>query len=316
MGLRNVALFLSNDDVRSLLPMKECVEVLEDLFPQEARGLVDNRPRQRLRFPDSDWTATLMGGTVLGSNAHGIRHSNATLLYNTKSGALDAVVEPGMMAWIRTGAASGVAAKYMSRPDASVVGVFGTRRQAVTQVEGITAVRNLSLVKVYSRNEENRTKFADTMRERLGIEIVGVGTPEECVRGSHIVVTITSAREPVFDCNLLDPGTCVIAAGVNSWMKREVDETTIKRATVLAVDNLENAKLECGELIWAAERGWFRWTTPVELHEVVSGRVNGYPSSDAITLFESQGIGTEDVAASAYVLKKARAAGMGIELPF
>ena len=311
-----MALFLSNDDVRRLLPMNECVDALEDLFRQEARGLVDNRPRQRLRFPDSEFTATLMGGTVLGSEAHGLRHSNVTLLYHTKTGALDAVIEPGMMAWIRTGAASGLAAKYMSRPDASVVGVFGTGRQAVTQVEGICAVRPVSLVKVYSRSAENRTKFAEQMRERLGVDIVPVGTPEECVQGSHIVVTITSAREPVFDGNLLEPGTNVIAAGVNSWMKREVDETTIKRADVLAVDNLEQARLECGELIWAAERGWFRWTRAVELHEIVSGRVNGYPSPEAITLFESQGIGTEDVAASAYVLKKARAAGMGIELPF
>jgi len=311
-----VALFLSNDDIRRLLPMRECVEVLDDLFRQEARGLVDNRPRQRLRFPDSSFTATLMGGTVLGSEAHGIRHSSATLLYNTTTGKLDAVLEPNLLALIRTGAASAVAAKYMSRPDASVLGVFGTGRQAVTQVEGICAVRPLSLVKVYSRNEENRVRFAEQMRERMGIEIVPVGTPEECVRGSHIVVTITSATEPVFDGALLEPGTHVIAAGVNSWMKREVDETTIRRAQVLAVDNLEQAKQECGELIWAAERGAFRWTRAVELHEVVSGRVNGYPSPGTITLFESQGIGTEDVAASAYVLKKARAAGMGIELPF
>jgi alanine dehydrogenase len=90
----------------------------------------------------------------------------------------------------------------------------------------------------------------------------------------------------------------------------------IKRAGLIAVDNLENAKAECGELIWAAERGWFRWTQPVELHEIVSGKVDGYPSPDTITLFESQGIGIEDVAASAYILKKARAQGVGIELPF
>ncbi|MEI6136640.1 MAG: ornithine cyclodeaminase family protein [Chloroflexota bacterium] len=311
-----MALFLSNDDARALLPMKECVEVLDDLFQQEARGLVDVRPRQRQRFPDSNATATLMGGTVLGSDAHGIRHSSVTLLYNTKTGALDAVLEPGTIATTRTGAASGVAAKYMSRPDASVVGVFGSGRQAITQVEGICAVRDVSLVKVYSRNEENRVRFAEMMRERLGIDIVPVGSPEECVRGSHIVVTITNAAEPVFDGNLLEPGTCVIAAGVNSWTKREVDEATIRRATVLAVDNLEQAKQECGELIWGAERGWFRWTSAVPLHEVVSGRVNGYPSNEAITLFESQGIGTEDVAASAYILKKARAQGIGIELPF
>ncbi len=312
----NVALFLSNDDVRDLLPMNECVDVMEDLFNQEARGLVDNRPRQRLRFPDSNWTATLMGGTVLGSDAHGIRHSSVTLLYNTRTGALDAVVEPGMMSWIRTGAASGLAAKHMSRPDASVVGVFGTGRQAVTQLEGLCAVRPVSLVKVYSRSEEHRVAFAEQMRERLGIEVVPVDTPDECVRGSHIVDVITSSREPVFDGSLLEPGTHVIAAGVNSWLKREIDETTIRRADLVVVDNLEDAKLECGELIQAAEQGLFRWSSAVELHRVVSGEVAGCPSAEAITLFESQGIGIEDVAACAYILKKARAQGVGIDLPF
>lgn len=311
-----MALFLSNDDVRALLPMSECIEVLDDLFKAEARGQVDNRPRERLRFPDSKWTSTLMGGTVLSQDALGFRTGSATLLYNTKSGALDAVIEPGNMAWIRTGAASGLAAKYISRPDASVLGVFGTGRQAVTQVEGIAAVRDLSLVKVYSRSEENRQQFAKTMRERLGLEVVGVASPEECVRGSHIVDVITSAWEPVFEGALLEPGTCVIAAGVNSWQKREIDETTIRRASVIAVDNLENAKAECGELIWAATDGWFRWTAAVELHEIVSGKVDGYPSPEAITLFESQGVGIEDVAASAYILKKARAQGVGLELPF
>ena len=128
--------------------------------------------------------------------------------------------------------------------------------------------------------------------------------------------SITSAREPVFDGNLLEPGTLVVAAGSNSWMKREVDETTIERASLIAVDNLEQAKIECGELIWAAERGPFTWRKVHELHEVVSGAVPGRPSTDAITLFESQGIGIEDVAASAFVLKRAREAGVGVELPF
>ncbi len=99
-------------------------------------------------------------------------------------------------------------------------------------------------------------------------------------------------------------------------MKREVDAKTIERASVIAVDNLEQAKIECGELIWAAERGTFRWRDAIELHEVVSGTVSGRPSADAITLFESQGIGIEDVAASAYIVRKAREQGVGTELPF
>jgi ornithine cyclodeaminase len=309
-----MALYLSNADVARLLTVPECVDVLEDLFRQEADGLVENLARKRMRFGRAG--GTLMGGSVLGSHAYGVRHSGHTLLYNTDSGKLDAVLEPGTLAWIRTGAATGVAVKHMSVENASVVGVVGTGRQAVTQIEAVCAVRPVKTVKVYSRSEERRDRFAAEMRERVGADVIPVATTEECLRGSQIVVAITTAREPVFDGALLEPGTHVTAAGSNSWMKREIDDTTIERASLIAVDNLEQAKIECGELIWAAERGAFNWRRAVELHEVVSGRVPGRPSADAITLFESQGIGIEDVAGSAYVLEKARAQGVGVELPF
>lgn len=309
-----MALYLTNADVERLLPMEACVSVLDDLFQQEARGLVENIARQRRRFGRAG--STLMGGAVLGSGAYGVRHSNVTVLYSTDTGKLEAILEPGTLAWIRTGAASGVAVKYMSKPDAGVVGIIGTGRQAVTQLQAIATVRTIRQAKVYARTEETRRQFAAQMRDRLGIDVVPVDYSEAAVRGSDIVVAITSAREPVFDGSLLEPGTCVVAAGSNSYAKREVDDTTIERAALIAVDNLEQAKTECGELISAADRGVFRWGQAVELHEVVSGRVAGRPSEDAITLFESQGIGIEDVAASAYVLQQARAAGIGVELPF
>ena len=309
-----MALYLTNDDVRMLITTEECVGAMEDLFLQEARGLVDNMPRQRIRFEKAG--ANLMGGTVLGSNAYGVRHSNITLLYDTTTGKLDAAIAPNELAWIRTGAATGLAVKYMSKPDASVVGLIGAGHQAITQLEGVCAVRNVKQVKVYSRTEETRRAFAAEMRERLGVEVVPVDSSTAAVKGSDVVVTMTSSREPVFDGNDLGPGTMVAAAGVNSFTKREIDETTIQRAAIIAIDNIEQAKTECGELMWAAERGTFAWRRAVPLSDVVAGRVPGYPSSDAITLFESQGIGIEDIAASKYILEKARKAGVGVELPF
>jgi ornithine cyclodeaminase/alanine dehydrogenase-like protein (mu-crystallin family) len=304
-----MAIFLTNDDVRRLLPMDECIDVMEDLFQQEARGLVENIARRRIRFPKS--AATYMGGMVLGSNAYGMRHSSVNLLYNTETGKLDAVIEPSALAWIRTGAASGLATKY-----SSVAGMIGTGRQAITQLEAVACARKLRLVKVYSRTEEKRRSFASQMREQLGLEVVPVESPDECVRGSDIVIAITNAREPVFDGALLEQGTHINAAGANSPGRREIDETSIQRSDVIAVDNTEQAKMECGELIAAADRGAFRWRQAVELSDVVSGRVNGRPTPEAITLFESQGIGIEDIAASAYVLRKAREQGVGVELPF
>jgi alanine dehydrogenase len=309
-----MALYLSDEDVRSLLPMAECIEVLDDLFRQEARGLVQNMPRDRIRLPHS--AMTIMGGSVLGSEAYGVRHSSLTVLYNTETGKLDALMPPGSIAWIRTGAASGVATKYMARPDAAVVGLLGTGRQAVTQLEAVCAVRPISLIRAFSRNEDNRNRFAAEMRERLGVDVVPVASAAECLRGAHIVITITNTRDPVLEGALLEPGMHINAAGANSAPRRELDETAVERADRVVVDNLEQAKMECGDLIWPAERGLFNWRKAFELHEVVGGKTAGRQSDTEITLFESQGIGIEDVAASAYVLRKARERGIGQELPF
>ena len=297
-----MAIFLSNDDVRKLLPMDECMAVMEDLFTQEANGLVENISRTRIRFGRAG--ATYMGGSVLGSQAYGIRHSSVTLLYSTETGRLEAVIEPGALAWIRTGAASGVATKFMARKDASVAGMVGTGRQAVTQIDAVALARPLSLIKVFSRTAENRDRFAAETQERLKVKTVAVASADEAVRGSQIVIAITNAREPVFDGSLLEPGTHVNAAGANSPGRREVDDATIQRSALVVVDDLDQAKIECGELISAAERGLFRWHQAVELCQVVGGRVGGRPTEEAITLFESQGIGIEDVAGCAYVLKR------------
>jgi alanine dehydrogenase len=301
--------------------MDECIAVLEDLFRQESAGLVENLARRRFRAGDAASAPPgpppmIMGGMALGSHAFAVRHNSVTLLHNTDTNKLEAVLEPGAIATIRTGAATGVAVKYMSRPDATVAGVIGTGRLAGIQIDAIRTVRPLTQIKVYSRNEEKRRQFAAETSKRIGIEVVPSPTAEDCVKGSHVVVAMTTSREPVFDGTALDSGTHVSAVGANSWTKREIDETTIQRAEVIAVDNLEQAQIECGELIWAVERGAVSWRRVVELHQVVGGQVNGWPSPNAITLFESQGIGVEDVAASAYVLQKARAAGIGLELPF
>ena len=310
-----MAIFLSNDDVRRLLTVAECVDVLEDMFRQEANGLVELLHRRRFGFRNGV-SATLMGGSVVGSKAYAVRNSNVSLLFDTDTLRVEAVFEPNAIALTRTGAASGLATKYMARLDSTVVGVIGTGRQALAQLEAVKAVRPYTLVKVYSRNAEKRQAFAREAAAALDVEVLPVESAEQCVRGSRIVVTVTNSHSPVFDGAWLEAGTHVNAAGSNSWLRRELDETTIRRAARVVVDNLEQARTECGELMYAAERGSFDWRDAVELHEVVSGKVPGRPSPDAITLFESQGIGTEDTAAYAYVLRKAKEQGIGQPLPF
>ena len=226
-----MAVFISNDDVRKLLPMAECIDVLEDLFRQEADGLVENIPRRRYRF-GGPRAATLMGGVALGSKAYGVRHGSLSLLHDTDTGRLEALIEPSTVAWLRTGAASGVATKHMALADAPVVGLIGTGRQAVTQLEAVCAVRSVKRVKAYSRTPEKREQFAREMSEALSIDVEPVASAEESIRGSQIVVAITNSRTPVIDGQWLEPGTHVNAAGANSWTRCEIDETTITRRLV------------------------------------------------------------------------------------
>ena len=309
-----MALYLTNEDVRRLLSTAECVDVLDDLFHQEARGLVENLPRKRRRFGNA--SSTLMGGTALGSGAYVVRHSSVNLLFSTETGKLDAVIQPSTLAWIRTGAASGVATRYMARENAAVVGMIGTGHQAITQLEGVCSVRPVKQIRVFSRTPENRERFAREMEDQLEAEIIPVGSAADCVGGADVVITITNSREPVLAGDLLEPGMHVNAAGGNSWTRREIDEAAVGRCDPIVVDNLEQAKMECGDLLWPFERGVFRWQQAVELHDVIGGKVSGRPSDASITLFESQGVGIEDTAASAYVFKKAKEQGIGQELPF
>ena len=320
-----MALFLNEGEVKGLLPMAECVDVLEDAFANAGRGLGDNKPRSRIRMPNG--FLHFMAGAVLapGRSAFGYK-AYATFpggptrflvnLYDGESGVLLAVMEASALGQIRTGAASGLATRHMARSDAATVAVIGAGYQARTQLEAVSAVRHVKAVRAFSRTAEKREAFATEMSERLNVEVAPVDSAEECVRDADVAITITSSREPVLKGEWLKDGAHVNAAGGNHWMRREIDPAAVARSALIVVDDLEQAKIECGDLIWAAERAAFRWAMAHELKDVVSGRMSGRPSEDSITLFESQGVGLEDVAAALHVYGKARERGIGQELPF
>jgi ornithine cyclodeaminase/alanine dehydrogenase-like protein (mu-crystallin family) len=238
------------------------------------------------------------------------------MLYDYDSGQLLSCMEGGRLGQIRTGAASGLATAYMARKDATSLGLIGTGFQARTQLEAIAAVRDLGEVKVFSRREERREEFARRSGERLGLRITPVGSAEECVSDVDIVAVITSARDPVLQAVWLKQGAHVNAAGGNHWMRREIDEATVTGADVIVVDDLDQAKIECGDLMWPEARGTFRWDMAHELQDVVAGRVAGRPSDDSLTLFESMGVALEDIAAAQLVYRKAVEQEIGQELPF
>ena len=194
------------------------------------------------------------------------------------------------------------------------VGIIGSGYQAETQLEAVAHVRNVAVAYVYSRDPGNRERFAAKMSERLGFEVRTADSADSAA-DADVVCTITSSVDPVIQGEWIKPGTHINAAGNNSWMKRELDTRTVVMPDIVAVDDVEQAKTECGELMRAAEAGHFNWDTAVPIHDIVSGGRPGRSSKDDITLFESQGIALEDVAVCDRIVELALKRGIGHELP-
>ena len=319
-----MALFLNEQEVANLLPMNECIDALDRAFAHAGAGQVDNKPRSRIRMPGGFFhflAAADSGQGGFGYKAYpsfaGPAGSKMMItLYDYESGELLACLEAGRLGQIRTGAASGLATRYMAREAAKSVAVIGSGFQARTQLEAICAVRPIREARVFSRRQERREDFAKRSSERLSVDVRPVDTAEECVEGADIVITITSAREPVALGEWLVDGAHINAAGGNHWLRREIDEAAVLKSELIVVDDLEQAKIECGDLMWLEARGTFRWDMAHELRDVVAGRVPGRLSTDGVTLFESMGVALEDIAAADLVYRKAREQGIGQELPF
>ena len=314
-------LMVSDEEVRALLPMSEAVEALDRIFREAAAGTVSNMSRYRVPLTKGSHQVMAASSAELGFTGlktyvtgGGGGSQMVVLLYSTETAQPVALIAANSLGAIRTGAASGIATRYMARADASTVGMIGSGSQARTQLAGICAVRPIKRALVYSRTPAHRESFAKEMSRELGVAVEAVDSAEAAVAGADVVCVMTNAREPVVDGAAFRDGTHVNAAGSNSWTRRELDEAAVRRAELVVVDDLADAKIECGDLIWAAERRAFRWERAVELRDVVGGRVAGRPSPEAVTLFESQGLALEDVAAGAHVYHQALERGMGREV--
>lgn len=314
-------LYITENQVKQILSMQTAISALEEVFKARALGKAFNTPRKRLptnsgayNFMSATWTDhNIAGHKSYAAGPTGI--SFHVMLYETSSNTLLAIIEANRMGQIRTGAASGVATKYMANKlPAMTAGIIGSGYQAETQLQAIANVRNISQATVFSRSKENRTKFADKMSDKLSIEVIPVESPQEAVQ-AHIIATITSSVEPVLSGEWIQPGTHINAAGNNSWMKREIDTKTIANANIIAVDDIEQAKIECGELMRAAEIGRFSWDNTIPIHNIVNSDNQIRTSHNQITLFESQGIALEDIAVCERIYQTATQQGIGYELP-
>jgi ornithine cyclodeaminase/alanine dehydrogenase-like protein (mu-crystallin family) len=317
-----VALYLTEQDVEKLLTMDIALEAVEEAFRLQAEGKATNSPRSRLPLPEGAFnlmSAAAPGLGVMGGKAYAVAGNRPTRshvqLYSIQDGSLLALIEAGRLGQLRTGASSGVATKYMAQPDAATVGVIGAGYQACAQLEAVCRVRNIRRVKVFSRTPDRRERFAAEMKPTLNVEVSAVTSAEDCVRGSDIVITISNSSRPILSGGWLAPGTHINAAGANHRMRRELDDEAVGRADVIVVDDVEQAKIECGDLIYPVERGIIRWEQVRNLCELIAGRVSGRLGANDVTLFESQGLALGDIAAGVRVYQLARQRGLGRELP-
>jgi ornithine cyclodeaminase/alanine dehydrogenase-like protein (mu-crystallin family) len=312
-----MVLLLREHDVRALLTMEMALDAVEDVFRQLAEGRATNAPRTRVRVPGC--TLHVMSGALVEPKIVGLKAYTATkagarfvvLLYSGETGELIALIEADILGQMRTGAASGVATKYMARADASSVGIFGTGWQARSQLQAVCAVRPIRQVLAYSRTTERCEAFCSEMSQRLHVPVMPARRPEDVVRSADILITATTSREPVFDGRWLVPGTHINAIGGNALIRRELDEETLGRSHRIVVDSKDQARIECGEFLVAVEKGILCWEAIHELAEVVSGRLRGRDEASQITLFKSLGLAIEDVAVGLKVYERARRENVG-----
>jgi ornithine cyclodeaminase len=225
-----------------------------------------------------------------------------------------AVIEADFLGMMRTGATGGLAARLLAREDAATVGLFGSGWQAQSQIEALCKVRRIRTVKVYSRDAEKRRIATADFSRRFGVEAVPAESPEQAARDSDIVVTITTSATPVFDGSWLAEGCHVNAAGSNALIRREIDETTVRRAGLVCVDSRATALAEAGDLLPALEKGRLHAGQLIELGELLARARQGRQSTRQITLFESQGMAIQDLALGVRLMKLAREQGIGQEV--
>ena len=317
-----MALYLSEEDVKQIVTMPMALEAVEAAHRAHGQGEAIDVPRQRTRLPQSALhvlQGALPGAGLIGYKAYTTSRAGARFLihlFDAAAGNPVAVIAADHLGMMRTGAAGGVAAKWLARPDADVAGVFGAGWQAQSQIEALCAVRPIRRVRVYSRSREKLQSFCEQQSQRLPCEVVPASSPQEAVAGSAVVVTITTAATPVFDGDWLDAGTHITAAGSNSLVRREIDEAAVRRAAVVCVDARATALKECGDLLPLLEKGRLHEGQLVELGEVIAGVRPGRGDARQITLFESHGMAIQDLALARRVLDQARNRGLGMELPY
>jgi len=317
-----MTLLLTEADVRSLLTMPIALEIVEDSLRQQGTGELVLHPRRRIKLPDNALLHYMAAadpvrgyiGMKIYTVARGVARFVVPLFLST-TGEMAALIEADALGQIRTGAASGVATKYLANPNARTAAIIGTGYQARTQLEAVAAVRRLDRVRAFGRDPQRRANFCREMTERIGVAVEAASSGQDAVKGADIIITATSATKVVLESEWLAPGMHINAMGANWPQKRELDAASVARADKIVVDSIEQSKMEAGDLIQAFGEDEKRWNAVQELSQIVAGKAPGRTNPNQITLFKSNGIATWDLAAAARVYELAVTRNKGKTIP-
>ena len=317
-----MTLHISEAEVRELLTMPLAIAAVEDISRKQADATVMVHPRRRFELPDRGFFHYMAAldtgdGYVAMKQYTYVKGKLLFLvtLYSTKTGELLTLIEADYMGQLRTGAASGVATKFLAQKLAKSAAIIGTGGQARTQLEAIHNVRMLESVYVYGRDQQRRNQFCDEMGEKLGINVYPMESAAAAVEHAEVVCTATAASHPVLLGKDLPPGMHINAIGANHAHKQELDEAAVTKANLIFVDSLAQSNQEAGDLIIPFAKQPQRWAEVKELADLVAGRVAGRAHDSQITLFKSNGIASWDLAVAMKVYALAKEKGLGRELP-
>jgi alanine dehydrogenase len=317
-----MTLHISEAEVRELLTMPMAIAAVEDVSRKQAEATVMVHPRRRFELPDRGFFH-YMAAFDTGAGYVGMKQYTyvkgrllfLVTLYSVQTGELLALIEADYMGQLRTGAASGVATKFLARKLAKSAAIIGTGGQARTQLEAVHNVRMLDAVYVYGRDARRRTHFCEEMGDKLGINVYPMESPAAAVEHAEIICTATTTAHPVLSGNDLPPGVHINAIGANHAHKQELDEAAVAKANLIFVDSLAQSNQEAGDLIISFAKQPQRWADVKELADLIAGRVPGRANDSQITLFKSNGIASWDLAVAMKVYALAKEKGLGRELP-
>ena len=312
-------LFISKEKIASLLPMNECIEVMEKMFRSIAKGESSQPLRSLMWLPDKTGLLGMMPGYAESLGMMGIKvitvfhanrdagypsHQGVVILFDAKYGQPLMIFDAAEITAIRTAATSALATRLLSRKNSESLAIIGSGEQAQRHLESIMQVRKIKEVNVWSRNEKNAKEFAKKNSDKYSIPINVKKNAEEAVRNADIICTVTSSSQPVVKGEWIAAGTHINAVGSSTAVKRELDTTAILRSK-LFTDCYESIFNEAGDFLIPKKEGVVDDShVKAELGEVLSGTKKGRENDEEITVFKSLGIASEDIFSAYHIYEK------------